>query len=126
MKGERIWNNDPTSIIVDLEFPLSNFPLVIIPKSVPPSCVVCFEQKAAIPYTRFVRIYATRDLSAYGMQIKGMAVLTDLYIATTLSILEESYAAPKSTCTQRSSFTPLPTSIIVDLEWCDSSYRVGI
>ncbi len=35
------------------------------------------EQKAAIPYTRFVRIYATRDLSAYGMQIKGMAVLTD-------------------------------------------------
>lgn len=35
------------------------------------------EQKEAIPYARYVRIYATRDLSAYGMQIKGMAILTD-------------------------------------------------
>ena len=35
------------------------------------------EQSEAIPYARYVRIYATRDLSAYGMQIKGMAVLTD-------------------------------------------------
>lgn len=35
------------------------------------------EQLEAIPYTRFVRIYATRDLSAYGLMIKGLAVLTD-------------------------------------------------
>lgn len=35
------------------------------------------EQSETIPYARYVRIYATRDLSAYGMQIKGMAVLTD-------------------------------------------------
>lgn len=35
------------------------------------------DQKEAIPYTRYVRIYSTREASAYGLQVKDFAVLTD-------------------------------------------------
>lgn len=35
------------------------------------------EQKAAMPYTKYVRIYSTTNSSAYGLMTKGMAVLTD-------------------------------------------------
>lgn len=35
------------------------------------------QQKESAPYARFVRIYSTTDTSAYGLQVKGMAVLTD-------------------------------------------------
>lgn len=35
------------------------------------------EQAEAIPYVRYIRVTSTTDNSSYGLQVKGMAVLTD-------------------------------------------------